>query len=1042
MPDHGFSRAGVSEPSFAWEHEPDRHVPVTLPRAGVEPELRRVTVLFADIEGSTALIQDLDAEDAADLIDPALRAMIDAAERFDGAVSHRGDGIMVVFGAPTVAEDHALRACLAALAMRDAVAANASTVKLRVGIHSGTVVFRPVRINGALVQDAVGIAVHIAARLEQSAATGMICISDSVVTLAGNYLRTAPLQAIQVKGIEAPVARHRLEAADPSASRWAVRAARGLSPFVGRVAESAALTEGLGGSGLRSVQLVGPAGMGKSRLIHEFLQSACTRDCHVIVWAGDHLRHFAPFQPVTSWLRAWLGIRDADTRDEARGKLSAGLFALGRLDGADISLLERLLGLGCGPAPRNHIDFGGTIAAVMQAQAQGRQLVLVCEDADRFDPAVLDLLESALPQLLADGPLLVSASRMRVRFAGIPPGATRLIALGPLSDHEATAMLAAMQNGSGAVAGKAADILDKAGGNPLFIEEVAPIMAQGLAEAESGLPEIPDRIDELIADRLNRLPGELRKLVQLCAVIGHDVPQRVLATLSGLEHTALSAALARLADEQLLYESRQYPDPQFTFKHALTREVAYRTMLAARRRTQHQRIVDILAAGDQAAIARNIDELCHHALRAQRWEQAVQFLRIAGREAMARAAFQAALTALKKAREASSKLGDATRLRLDVLTELHQLIRICGSYAELGPVLDEAQMLAEQLDDRTRLTELLATRVHMFNILGRLDEAIALGERTRVAARAQDDTYLLLSASFFTGQSYFNAGQLADAERVLSEMLDTVDRLAAAGETGMALTVHRNLGHGTRAMARAMRGAHAAALDDIEAARHHAIRSPRPYDRIFMAAAEGYVAAERREPDVAADAFQAAIELGEASGISQLRPPVLAGLGHIMLTRSQTAAASEMLSAAHRLACTEQRLMFQTFAATGMALAGLALHEPDLALNFADDAIALAERYGFHGFRIPSLRVRGMVLAMTGGRAAEGHGLLRRAIETGQALGMDGEVARCHAALAAVGAPDAAHHLDLARSLHAAMGLAGHFARVETAIGLGHLPYL
>ena len=1042
MSDQGSSPSGIPGQHAAGAHESGRQGPVGLPRAMVEPELRRVTVLFADIEGSTALIQDLDAEDAADLIDPALRAMIDAAERFDGAVSHRGDGIMVVFGAPTVAEDHALRACLAALAMRDAVAADASTVKLRVGIHSGPVVFRPVRINGTLVQDAVGIAVHIAARLEQSAATGMICISDSVLALAGNYLRTAPLQAIQVKGIEAPMARHRLEAADPSASRWAVRAARGLSAFVGRAAESAALAEGLDGSGLRSVQIVGPAGLGKSRLIHEFLQSARTRDCHVIVWAGDHLRHFAPFQPVTSWLRAWLGIRDADTRDEARGKLAAGLFALGHPDGADVSLLERLLGLGEGPAPRNRIDFGGAIAALMQAQAQGRQLVLICEDADRFDPAVLDLLESALPRLLNDGPLLVSASRARVRFAGIPSGATRLVPLGPLSDDEASAMLAAMKDGSGTVAGNAADILDKAGGNPLFIEEVAPLVAQGFVETENGLPEIPDRVDELIADRLSRLPGELRSLVQLCAVIGQDVPQRVLAPLSGFEQPALTAALTRLADEQLLYESRQYPDPQFTFKHALTREVAYRTMLAARRRTQHERIVDILAAGDQAAIARDIDALCHHSLRAQRWEQAVQFLRIAGREAMARTAFQAALASLKKAREAGAKLEDATRLRLDVLTELHQLIRICGSYADLGPVLDEAQTLAEKLDDRTRLTELLATRVHMFNILGRLDEAIALGERTRIAARAQDDTYLLLSASFFAGQSYFNAGRLAEAEQVLSEMLDTVDTLAAAGETGMALIVHRNLGHGTRAMARAMRGAHAAALDDIEAARAYANSSPRPYDRIFMAAAEGYVAAERREPDVAADAFHVAIERGEASGISQLRPPVLAGLGHIMLSRGQTAAASETLSAAHRLAGAEQRWMFQIFAATGMALAGLALHEPDLALTFADDALALAERHGFHGFRIPSLRVRGMVLGMTGGRAAEGHGLLSEAIAAGQALGMASEVARCHAALAAVGAPDAAHHLDLARTQHGAIGLAGHFARVETAIRLGRLPYI
>jgi class 3 adenylate cyclase/tetratricopeptide (TPR) repeat protein len=1008
----------------------------------VEPELRRVTVLVADIEGSTALIQDLDAEDAADLIDPALRTMIDAAERFDGAVSHRGDGIMVVFGAPTVAEDHALRACLAALAMRDTMAAETSGVKLRVGIHSGPVVFRPVRINGAMVQDAVGIAVHIAARLEQSAAAGMICLSDSVLALAGNYLRTAPLQSIQVKGIEAPMARHRLEGADPSASRWAVRAARGLSTFVGRQAEVAILADSLDGHALRSVQIVGPAGMGKSRLIHEFLQSARTRDCHTIVWAGDHLRHFAPFQPITSWLRAWLGIRDADTREDARGKLIAGLFAVGHPVAAETELLERLLGIGEGAQPLKRIDYGGAIAALLEAQAQGRQLVLVCEDADRFDPAVMELLESALPKLAKAGPLVVSASRARVRFAGIPPANVRMVPLGPLSEDEASTMLATMEQGRTSVPGRAADILDKAGGNPLFIEEVAPLVAHGFGETDAGLPEIPDRVDELIADRLGRLPIELRGLVQLCAVIGPDVPLRVLAPLSGLDEATLATALDRLADEQLLYESRRYPDPQVTFKHALTREVAYRTILTARRKTQHERIVDILAGGDAVAITRYIDELCHHALKAQRWAQAVEFLRIAAREAMARTAFQAALVSLKKARDAGAKLPDSGQLRLEVLSELHQLVRICGSYADLGAVLDEAQELAEELDDRPRITELLATRVHLFNILGRLDEAIALGERTRIAARAHDNSALLLTASFFAGQSYFNAGRLLDAERVLTETLATVDALEAAGSTESTLVVHRNLSLGTRAMARVMQGDHVAAMADIDAARPHAVASPRPYDRIFIAAAAGFVAAERRDPEAAGASFHIALELAGASGISQLRPPVLAGLGHTLLMRGETAAASETLSAAHRLARAEQRWMFQIFAATGMALAGIALHEPDLARNFAEEGLALATRYGFNGFRIPALRVLGKVLAMTAGRADEGHAILTSSIEAAHAAGMRAEVARGHVAMAAVGAPNTAHHLGTAKKLHGELGLSTHFAGIEAALAAGRFPYV
>ncbi len=1019
-----------------------------------EPELRRVTVLFADIQGSTALIHDLDAEDAASLIDPALQAMIEAAERFDGAVSHRGDGIMAVFGAPTVVEDHALRACLAALAMRDAVAAAGEdaveAVQLRIGIHSGEVVFRPVRINGALVHDAVGIAVHIAARLEQSAAAGMICLSGTVLALAGHYLRTAALPAIAVKGIEAPLARHQLLAANPSTNRWAVRAARGLSAFVGRRAEMTALEAALAGDGTQALQIVGPAGMGKSRLIHEFLRSEAAQARQVFVLTGDHLRHFAPFHPITAWLRTWLGLRDADGPADARAKLAAGLAAIGNPAGADPARLERLLGLGAptADAPRQRIDFGGAIAAVMIGIAGNRKLLLVCEDADRFDPALMELLETALPRLAQHGTLLVSASRVRVRFAGIPPALVRALPLAPLDDSEASAMLSGMDAGRGAPPAQAAEILRKAAGNPLFLEEVAPLVAQSgpTGPNDAALADIPERVEELIADRLGRLPPVLRALVQLCAVVGPDVPMRLVAPLAGLAAPELEAALLRLADEQLLYESRKYPDPQFSFKHALTREVAYKTILVARRRVHHGRIADVLADADPAAITRDIDELCHHTLRAQRWEPAVAYLRIAAREAMARTAFQAAIAALRRARDVATNLPDdveTARIRLAVLTELSSLVRLSGSYAELGPVLDEAEILAVSLDDRTSLTDMLATRVHMFNILGRLDEAIALGERTRVAARSQGDVNLLLNASFFAGQSYFNAGRLDDANRLLGETLQTCD--AAHGEqtaTPSHIIVHRTLAHGTRAMARALRGAHDEAMADIDAARPHAQASHRPYDRIFLSAAAGFVLGERRDARTAAEHFRAALALSETSGIVQLRPPALAGLGHALLMLGETEAASETLSQAHRLAGAEQRWMFQLFAATGMALAGLALGEPDLAHSFAADAVKLADRHGFSAFRVSATRVLGTVLASTGGRHDEGYERLQAAIAAAEAAGMVNEIARGHAALGALGAPRAAEHLRTARKAYTALGMRSYYTAIAAEISAGRLPYI
>src|SRR5262245_46290730 len=186
----------------------------------MEAELRRVTLLFADIQGSTELIQHLDPEAAADLLGPPLQTMIEAVERFEGVVSDRGDGIMAVFGAPSACEDHAVRACLAALAIRDRLLRDpAAPVKVRVGIHFGEVVLRRGRTGRLQAQDVFGAAVHIAARLEQTAEPDTICLSREAYELARGFVHAEPLPAIRVKGIEEPIERLLLLDADQTANR-------------------------------------------------------------------------------------------------------------------------------------------------------------------------------------------------------------------------------------------------------------------------------------------------------------------------------------------------------------------------------------------------------------------------------------------------------------------------------------------------------------------------------------------------------------------------------------------------------------------------------------------------------------------------------------------------------------------------------------------------------------------------------------------------------------------------------------------------------
>ena len=677
-----------------------------------EPELRRVTVLFADIQGSTALIQDLDPEDAAGLIDPALHAMIDAAERFDGVVSHRGDGIMAIFGAPSVSEDHGIRACLAALTMRDALTGGAASagvqttavgavrgvakvdrraraVQLRIGIHVGDVVFRPVRIGGAWTQDAVGIAVHVAARLEQSAAPGTICLSGAVVQATSGFVRVGRLDAMMVKGVDAPIDRYELIEADRTANRWTVRAARGLTRFAGRQAELAVLDAALAEDGRRVVHIHGAAGLGKSRVLHEFLETSAARSCHVVALVGDHHRRFVPFHPVASWLRIWLDIRPIENPVEARAELARKLAALDPMPSLAPDLLARVLNIAEAEPWTGAIgalaavDFGTPIAALLRALAAGRRTILICEDADSFDPATQDLVNDALARLAADDVLAVTASRVPVRFAALTVAETRIISLGPLSPEDAAGMLGGIDPRFRARPALAATIIDKAAGNPLFIEEVAAAMPATAATVPlDALADIPDRVEALIADRLARLPRPLRRLVELGAVIGVDVPMPLLALLADVEPAALYPLLLRLQAEQIMYETGKYPDPVFSFKHALTRDVAYSAMLAARRRGHHARIVALLEAEGEAARARNIDDLSMHALHARLWEPAVRYLQQTARQAVGRSANRSALSALSRARDVAAKelpdTAEAVRMRLDLLLNRQVLVLQSG----------------------------------------------------------------------------------------------------------------------------------------------------------------------------------------------------------------------------------------------------------------------------------------------------------------------------------------------------------------------------
>src|SRR6266702_1715310 len=388
-------------------------------RTALEGERKQVTVLFADIKGSTELIAGLDPEEARALLDPALRLMMHAVHRYEGTVNQvLGDGIMALFGAPLTHEDHAVRACYAALAMQEAMRRYTEEVRhthgvemqLRVGLNSGAVVVRAIGDDLHMDYSAVGQTTHLAARMEQLAPPGSIRLTAETLRLAEGFLQVTSLGLVPVKGLTEPVAVWELVGVTALRRRLQAAVARGLSPFVGRQPEVEALQQALtraeAGQG-QVVALIGEPGVGKSRLVYEFLHSHRTQGWLRLESSSVSYGKATAYLPVCDLLKAYCHLEDRDDLRTVRAKITGQLLTLDDTlqdtVPAVLALFEALPAdspfLHLDPLQRRHRTLEA-LKRVLLRESQVQPLLLVFEDLHWIDSetqAVLDLLVESLP---------------------------------------------------------------------------------------------------------------------------------------------------------------------------------------------------------------------------------------------------------------------------------------------------------------------------------------------------------------------------------------------------------------------------------------------------------------------------------------------------------------------------------------------------------------------------------------------------------------------------------------------------------------------
>ncbi len=578
-------------------------------------ERKRLTILFADIRNSTGLMDSLgDPELGMLRLQPVLDLMNEAVVRYEGVVNKsQGDGVMALFGAPQPHEDHAVRGCLAALAMQDGVTRFGDPdLQIRVGVHTGEVVVQAIEHGIYQTYDAAGANVHLANRMEQLADAGTILISNETYAAAKQFVEVEPLGIKTIRGIAAPIEILKLRGLQHAPSSGVFRSGRRLSPLTGRTGQFSALVleleNTIKGEG-RVVGVVGEAGIGKSRLCFEFAESCRQKD--IRVYEARVLAHgrATPFQPVLELLRDYFGLRVKEAADVSRRRVLEQLAALPVSEQLSPVLLE-FLGLAdpqrapikLDPKTRKTqlLDFVRTLP---RSPRQPTTVVII-EDLHWIDAASEEFVEALADAVVGATTLLVVNFRPGFTAPLMQRSHYRQINMPPLPPEQAAVLVRDHLGNDPSLALLSRNIIERARGNPFFLEElVNALVERGDFEGEKGAYRLkggidsiplPSTVQAVVAARIDRLEENAKKVLEIASVVGREISTSILDAVADLAPAELSEAAQYLRQAELLYDVPPFEQRLLAFRHPLIQEVAYRSLLHERRRELHSKVAQAI----------------------------------------------------------------------------------------------------------------------------------------------------------------------------------------------------------------------------------------------------------------------------------------------------------------------------------------------------------------------------------------------------------------------------------------------------------------
>ena len=769
-----------------------------------------MTVLYADVVASSELVKGLNAEEARGVVGPLIDAMLHAVARYGGVVDRvEGDRVMAVFGASGTDEDHAIGACFAALDIPRLVSASSSDVQVRIGVHSGQVHVAGGQAGGtgSTVDD--GPTVKLAARMEEAARPGIPLVTAATATFAAGNVRTGSARRLEVEGFDGTIEVYELMGKADASGRMHAETAGRLTPFIGRADELTKmrlmLESASDGNGT-ALSIVGDAGVGKTRLLYEFVQGLGD-DVDVLSAHASPYDRSTPYRPIAEMMRSWLARRGggAYNVEEVFESVDSSLVvyadAITALVGGDPSRAWVLTDAGL-----RRQTMRRAIRAILGASALESLTVLAFEDLHWMDTESMSVIDE-LADLAGGTPLMMITTSQSVAGAGWSKlDHARNLALGGLSGTEVTEFVDVLVGTRSSTAATRTELTDRNDGTPLFLEEmVRSLVDDHVLVGSSGKykrgerdlrVQMPPDVTEVIEYRISRLADPERELLQLMSVHGEDVEHDLLRATTDRSERELADALSNLVVRELVFEDARARASRFGFKHNLIREVAYSTIPVKQRESLHARIAE-------GVMALEFEEdwterLAHHTFEAGQWEDAARFALASARRAEAKSAYREserfltmsldALALLPKNRSNIEQTIDA------LITRRISTVGIGGRIMDTFAGLDDAEALANEIGDLERVARVNLHRSYARSMTGHHTQGLIDADRAHGIGKQLGVRRLTAEANLAQAQHAVYAGKPATVGsligRDLTFMRDEIGRNGMMGHRAVWAHAH------------------------------------------------------------------------------------------------------------------------------------------------------------------------------------------------------------------------------------------------------------